>query len=74
MKENKGPWVVYQMTLHGKHTLMNVVCEQTEWDAMELARPGVYTLVRCGIANEGEAEKLARDRAIVPAPVVLANR
>jgi hypothetical protein len=27
---------------------------------MELAKPGFHTLVRAGITNEGEAERLAR--------------
>ena len=53
-------WVVYRMTLHGKPGGLNAVCEQSEWDAMELARPGYHTLVRDGITNEGEAERLAR--------------
>ena len=35
--------------------------KQSEWDAMELANPGYHTLVRDGIANEPEAEALARD-------------
>ena len=53
-------WVVYRMTIHGKPSEMNAVCEQAEWDAMELAKPGHHTLVRAGITNEGEAERLAR--------------
>ena len=53
-------WVVYQMTIHGKPTGMNAVCEQREWDAMERAQPGRHTLVKAGITNEGEAERLAR--------------
>ena len=53
-------WVVYQMTIHGKPAGMNAVCEQSEWDAMELGRPGYHKLVRAGITNEGEAERLAR--------------
>jgi hypothetical protein len=36
------------------------VCEQWEWDRLEAARPGHYTLIRGGITNEAEAEKLAR--------------
>jgi hypothetical protein len=39
---------------------MNAVCEQGEWDAMELAQPGHHTLILAGITNEGEAERLAR--------------
>ncbi len=53
-------WVVYRMTIHGKPTAMNAVCEQSEWEAMELAAPGYHTLIRAGITNEGEAERLAR--------------
>src|SRR5262249_32775089 len=39
---------------------LNVVCEQSEWDEMEHARPGYHTLIRGGITNECEAELLAR--------------
>jgi hypothetical protein len=53
-------WVVYQMTIHGKASGMNAVCEQSEWDAMERAQPGHHTLVKSGITNDGEAERLAR--------------
>lgn len=53
-------WVVYRMTIHNKPTGMNAVCEQSEWEAMELARPGYHTLILAGIPNEGEAERLAR--------------
>ena len=54
-------WVVYQLLLDKKPEAMNVVCEQREWDAMELARPGRYKLVRgTGIATEAEAKRLAR--------------
>jgi hypothetical protein len=53
-------WAVYQMTIHGKASGMSAVCEQGEWEAMERDRPGYHTLIRGGIANEGEAERLAR--------------
>ena len=53
-------WVVYKMTLHGKTDQVNAVCEQTEWEALELSRPGYHTLVRADIADENEAERLAR--------------
>ncbi len=58
--EEVASWVVYQMNLHGKQAGMNAVCEQGEWDDMEADRPGYHTLIRAGIANECEAEKLAR--------------
>jgi hypothetical protein len=57
-------WVVYRMTIHGKPTPMNAVCEQGEWDAMERAQPGRHTLVLAGITNEGEAERLARSGSV----------
>jgi hypothetical protein len=53
-------WVIYRMTIHGKPSGMNAVCEQGEWDAMERVRPGYHTLVLGGIGSEGEAERLAR--------------
>jgi hypothetical protein len=61
MKSNEAvAWVVYHMKIHGKADGMNAVCEQSEWDAMELAQPGYHTLIRGGITSEGEAERLAR--------------
>ena len=58
--EKTESWVVYLMTIHGKPSGMNAVCEQDEWAEMERDRPGYHTLVRSGIANEGVAERLAR--------------
>jgi hypothetical protein len=56
----KTLWVVYEMGAGGKDQGINVVCEQGEWDALELAQPGKHKLIRGGITNEGEAERLAR--------------
>ena len=53
-------WVVYEMGAAGKDQGIKVVCEQGDWDAMELAQPGKHKLIRTGITNEGEAERLAR--------------
>ena len=61
-------WVVYRMTLHGKPGGVNAVCEQGEWDEIELGRPGYHTLVRAGITNEGEEERLARGTSGDPVP------
>jgi hypothetical protein len=58
--EKTMSWVVYLMTLPGKTLGLNAVCEQSEWDAMELAKPGYHTLIRGGITSEAEAEILAR--------------
>ena len=61
MKPNeKVTWVVYQMTIHKRADRLTAVCEQSEWDAMELGRPGYHVLVREGIPTEVEAELLAR--------------
>jgi hypothetical protein len=54
-------WVVYKMTLWGKTPGANAVCEQAEWDEMQLARPGHHTLIREGVTSEAAAEKLARE-------------
>ena len=56
----KTLWVVYEMGAAGKDQGIKVVCEQGEWDALELAQPGKHKLIRTGITNEGEAERLAR--------------
>jgi hypothetical protein len=58
--EKVESWVVYRMTLHGKKDGGRAVCEQSEWDAMELASPGYHALISGGITSEGEAERLAR--------------
>jgi hypothetical protein len=54
-----GPWVVYRMTLPSEPAVM-AVCEQAEWDELERERPGYHILIQAGIANEPEAERLAR--------------
>lgn len=61
-----GPWVVYRMGAVMKQGGQNAVCTQSEWEAMELAAPGVHTLIRERIGNEGEAERLARDLQTPP--------
>jgi hypothetical protein len=59
MPETIETWVVYLMT--GKKTNgMKAVCEKTEWDAMERAKPGQHQLIQEGITTETEAELLAR--------------
>jgi hypothetical protein len=60
MHEERGPWVVYFKAQEGKLAGVRAVCGQAEWDAMERAKPGALTLIRGGIANEAEAELLAR--------------
>jgi hypothetical protein len=63
-------WVVYQSAVKGEATGPNAVCEQGEWDAMEAAAPGRNRLIRGGIVNEGEAERLARGTSGDPVPRV----
>ena len=67
-------WVVYAMTIHNRPSGVNAVCEQAEWDAMELARPGHHVLVRAGIASEGEAERLARAGTVGGTPAAARAR
>jgi hypothetical protein len=64
--EAKGPWVVYRMPVQGKGGGMTALCSQQEWEEMDRSQPGRYTLVRAGIANEGEAERLARNTPPLP--------
>ena len=53
-------WAVYSFPMKGSPDGMRAVCEQGEWEAMDRAKPGFYTLIQAGIVNEGEAERLAR--------------
>ena len=59
MYEKTATWVIYLMTVR-KHGEMKAVCPQTEWDAMELARPGYHKFIQGGFTSETEAELLAR--------------
>ena len=61
--EEVTTWAVYKMTIATGKVVGLVVCEQREWDALEVARPGYHVLIRAGITNEGEAERLARGTA-----------
>src|ERR1700735_837743 len=70
--QNKNPdtWVVYVMTIQKAEDdgLRRSVCTQREWDAMEVARPGLHQLIQTGLANESEAELLARGVSGDPKP------
>jgi hypothetical protein len=68
--EQAVAWVVYKKSVNSKIPAMTGVCEQCEWDAMELAQPGCHTLVRAGITNEAEAETLARDTSGFVPPAI----
>jgi L-asparaginase II len=52
-------WVVYHV-LQGKNAGMRAVCQQSEWETLDLRYPGVNERVQTGIVSETEAEKLAR--------------
>jgi hypothetical protein len=56
-------WVVYSIPMKDSPAGVRAVCQHGEWEAMDRARPGFFTLVQGGIANEGEAEQLARGTA-----------
>jgi hypothetical protein len=61
-------WVVYTMIT--ARAARARICEQGEWDQMNLLAPSNYTLVRAGITNEAEAESLARRLSGFVAPTV----
>ena len=61
MQDETATWVVYLRTIRKGREGMKAVCLQCEWDALELARPGYHHLIRASIANEAEAELLARN-------------
>jgi hypothetical protein len=56
---NVEGWVVYEAVL-GSDTGRRWVCQQSEWEAIELRRPGLNKLIQRGITSETDAEKLAR--------------
>lgn len=60
MKKDTGTWVVYLMTLRNRADKMLAVCEQNEWDAMELNCPGFHQLVREGISCNVAADLIVR--------------
>jgi hypothetical protein len=62
-------WVVYRTTSTQKAEGRNAVCTQAEWEEKERVGPGLNTLIRENITNEGEAERLARDLQTPPAAV-----
>jgi hypothetical protein len=68
MQKAPQTWVVYLMTIHNKSEGQMAVCEQSEWDAMELQRPGYHKLLHANIASETEAELLARGTSGNPPP------
>jgi hypothetical protein len=61
-------WVVYQAAVKGMEQGPNAVCDQAEWDALEVAAPGANRLIRGGITSEAEAERLARGTSGDPTP------
>src|SRR4051812_17709111 len=60
MQEEPTLWVVYLMTINSRTEPLRAICEQSEWDRMEQARPGYHPLIQAGIRSEREAELLAR--------------
>jgi hypothetical protein len=57
-------WVVYEKVQPGRPRT-TAICLQSEWDAMVLAQLKYVVLIRAGITNEGEAERLARSGVVV---------
>lgn len=59
-------WVIYRLVIDGAVTGATGVCEQDEWEAMERDQPGGTFVVQSGIADEGVAERLARETSDGP--------
>jgi hypothetical protein len=60
-------WVVYRRPLKGDPFGSVGVCSQTDWAAMKADAWGAPVLVRAGFANEGEAERAARQESMTRA-------
>jgi hypothetical protein len=58
-----GEWAVYLMPVKGSTEGLRGVCPQDEWEELDRAKPGVYTLIQGHMASEGQAEQLARGRS-----------
>jgi hypothetical protein len=56
--EENVSWVVYKIGTQEKTAGLNAVCEQSEWDEMEQARPGVVGGDAVGQRQEGAQERL----------------
>lgn len=67
MSKKIETWVVYLM-IGKKANGMKACCVESEWDAMEKAKPGEHLLIKKGIASEPEAELLARGVSGDPKP------
>lgn len=52
-------WVVYLRAVKNTDGI-KAVCEQCEWEELEMRQPGQHQLIRSGIETEMEAELLAR--------------
>jgi hypothetical protein len=56
-------WAVYWMPMKPGQDPVRAICSQAEWEAMDRAKPGFYTLIEGNLTNEGQAERLARGNA-----------
>ena len=52
-------WVVYE-TVTGPKAGTRSVCTASEWSGVESSQPGINKIIKEGITDETEAEKLAR--------------
>jgi hypothetical protein len=64
-------WVICKVTLPGDTDTATAVFESREWEALAQTKPGRFTLLRDGIADEAEAERLARATILHPRPPAL---
>ena len=64
-------WAVYVQPMKGCEAGVRVICPQAEWEKLDAARPGFFTLVEGNLANEGVAERLARGQAGAARPRIV---
>jgi hypothetical protein len=62
MAKSEG-WAVYWMPMKAGEEPVRAICAQAEWEAMDRAKPGYYTLIQGNMPSEGQAERLARGKS-----------
>jgi hypothetical protein len=61
-------WVIYQTVSKNVAGGPHRVCEQSEWNEMEMLTPGRLCLIQSSIASEAVATRLARGSHADPVP------
>jgi hypothetical protein len=70
-REQAVTWVIYQMTINDQPGGAKAVCRQSEWERIELRRPGYHRLIQAGFTSESEAERAVRNEPSMEKEVVI---